>query len=211
EFVVVPFTLSAVRAFVSQWFSEAPRDAERIIDALRARGWPPFATNPLLLTLVCACITIEGELPERASDLYARFSSFILEQWNSTRRISDRPPVTNLNLETMSELLGEVALAFHSQRRAVFKHTEVISQLANHLSLLGSPTPTPRDVFIEVTKQHGLLRSWSIEQHYAFPHLSFQAYFVAKAARSRADGHRIMVAHKRHPFWREAIGLYAEL
>ncbi len=88
---------------------------------------------------------------------------------------------------------------------------EIINVLAGHLSLLGQPVPTARDVFAELTKQHGMLRSWSIDQYYAFPHLSFQAYFTAKALRSRADGHRIIVEHRHDPFWREALILYAEL
>jgi hypothetical protein len=211
EFAVLPFTRSAVRVFVLKWFAESPENAERVIDALRAREWPSYATNPLLLTLTCACIPVQGEVPKRTSELFGRFLSFILEQWDSTRRISERPPLPNLNPETTSQLLAEVALAFHLQRRAALARSEVINLLANYLPLLGLPTPTPRDVFLELTKQHGLLRSWSIDQHYAFPHLSFQSYFAAKALRSRADGHRTIADHKHDPFWREALILYAEL
>ncbi len=211
EFAVLPFTRSAVRVFVSKWFAESPENAERVIDALRAREWPSYATNPLLLTLTCACIPVQGEVPKRTSELFGRFLSFILEQWDSTRRISERPPLPNLNPETTSQLLAEVALAFHLQRRAALARPEVINLMADHLPLLGLPTPTPRDVFLELTKQHGLLRSWSIDQHYAFPHLSFQSYFAAKALRSRADGHRTIADHKHDPFWREAFILYAEL
>jgi hypothetical protein len=104
EFAVAPFARSAVRKFVSQWFRESPEDGERIIDALRARGWPSFATNPLLLTLTCACVPLQGELPERASELYARFLSFMLERWDVSRRISDRPPVPALDPEITSKL-----------------------------------------------------------------------------------------------------------
>jgi hypothetical protein len=104
-----------------------------------------------------------------------------------------------------------VALAFHLQRRAALARLEIIGILGAHLSLLGTPAPTARDVFLELTKQHGMLRSWSIDQYYAFPHLSFQAYFAAKALRSRGDGHRIVAEHKDDAFWHEALILYAEL
>jgi hypothetical protein len=211
EFAVLPFTRSAMRLFVSKWFAESPENAERVIDALRARDWPSYATNPLLLTLTCACIPVQGEVPKRTSDLFDRFLSFILEQWDTTRRISERPPVPNLNPETTSQLLAEVALAFHLRRRAALARSEIIDILGAHLSLLGPLAPTPRDVFLELTKQHGMLRSWSIDQYYAFPHLSFQAYFAAKALRSRGDGHRIVAEHKHDAFWHEALILYAEL
>jgi hypothetical protein len=211
EFEVLPFTRSAARVFVSKWFAELPQDAEQVIDALRARGWPSYATNPLLLTLTCACIPVQGGIPKRTSELFERFLSFILEQWDSTRRASEAPPVPNLNPDNISQLLAEVALAFHLQRRAAMARSEVINLIADHLVLLGSPVPAPRDVFLELSKQHGMLRSWSIDQHYAFPHLSFQAYFAAKALRSRADGHRVVAQHKDDPFWHEALILYAEL
>jgi tetratricopeptide (TPR) repeat protein len=211
ELVVLPFTRSAVRVFVLKWFAESPKNAERVIDSFRARDWPSYATNPLLLTLTCACIPVQGDVPKRTSELFSRFLSFILEQWDSTRRISERPPVPNLNPETTSQLLAEVALAFHLRRRAALARSEVINLLADHLPLLGLPTPTPRDVFLELTKQHGLLRSWSIDQHYAFSHLSFESYFAAKALRSQVDGHRTIANHKDDPFWHEALILYAEL
>jgi hypothetical protein len=211
EFEVLPFTRSAVRVFVLKWFVESPANAERVIDSLRAKDWPSYATNPLLLTLTCACIPLQGEVPRRTSELFGRFMSFILEQWEATRRISEGSPVPNLNPETTSQLLAEVALAFHLQRRAALARSEVINVLADHLPLLGLPTPRPRDVFLELTKQHGMLRSWSIDQHYAFPHLSFQSYFVARALRSRADGYRTLADHKHDPFWRETFVLFAEL
>jgi len=211
EFEVLPFTRSAVRLFVSKWFADSPENAERVIDSLRARNWPSYATNPLLLTLTCACIPVQGEIPKRTSELFGRFLSFILEQWDSTRRISERPPASNPNPETISQLLAEVALAFHLRRRAALARSEIISLLADHLGTLGPAGATSRDVFLELTEQHGLLRSWSIDQHYAFPHLSFQSYFAAKALRSRADGHRTIAEHKHDPFWREASILYAEL
>jgi HEAT repeat protein len=211
EFALVPLTQRAVRIFVSKWFAESPDNGEQVIDALRARNWPSYATNPLFLTLTCASIPVRGEIPKRASELYGRFMSFILEQWDITRRISDRPPVPNLNPENTSQLLGEVALAFHLQHRAAFTRSEVINVLADHVSLLGPPVPTPRDVFLELTKQHGMLRSWSIDQYYAFPHLSFQAYFAARALRSHPSGYRTLVEQKDNPFWREALILYAEL
>jgi hypothetical protein len=200
-----------VREFVSQWFTNSPQDGEQVIDGLRARGWPSFATNPLLLTLTCACIPVRGELPKRASDLYGRFLSFILEQWDPIRRISDRPPVPTLTPDIAIRLLAEIALAFHSKHRTTFARTQVVAELARQISLLGPSPPEPYDLFVELTKRHGLLRSWSIDQHYAFPHLSLQAYLAARALRSRADSHRIIIEHKNDPFRFEAICLYAEL
>ena len=135
----------------------------------------------------------------------------MLEQWDVTRRLSDRPPVPSLGPEATSRLLAELALTFHGQHRAAFTGMEVTTELARHLSLLGPLASTPRDVFLEITRQHGMLRSWSIDQYYAFPHLSFQAYFAAVAVRARSDGHRIIVEHRHDPFWREAIVRYAEL
>jgi HEAT repeat protein len=211
EFEVLPLSRRAVRIFVSKWFSELPEEDDRVIDGLRARGWPAYATNPLLLTLTCACIPVRGKVPKQESELYDRFLSFILEQWNTTSRVSDRPPLANLDSQVILRLLSEVALGFHLQRRAALTRLGVTDLIAAHISLLGEPVPPTRGVFAELTKQHGMLRSWSIDQHYAFPHLSFQAYFTAKALRARADGHRVIFDHRHDPFWLEALTFYAEL
>jgi hypothetical protein len=211
EFVVLPLTRSAVRSFVSKWFAESPNDGERVIDVLRSRDWPSYTTNPLLLTLTCACIPARGELPRRASELYDRFLSFILEQWDKTRRITDNPPIVRLVPEVALPVLAALALTFHRQHRAAFTRSEIIDAIFKHLSLLPPPVPTARDVFLELTKQHGMLRSWSIDQYYAFPHLSLQAHLAAMALRSQADGYRTLLDHKHDSFWREATLLYAEL
>jgi len=210
EFEVLPFTPHAVRVFISKWFAESPDDADRVIDALRARDWPSYAKNPLLLTLTCACIPVQGDIPKRASELYSRFFRFMLEQWHITR-ISDRPPLPSLDPDAMLRILGEVALGLHLRHRAASTRSEIIDLLAAHVSLLGEPVPKARDLFLELTKQHGMLRSWSIDQYYAFPHLSFQSYFTATALRSRSGGHRIIFEHRHDPFWHEALILYAEL
>lgn len=211
EFVLLPLTRSAVRTFVSKWFAKSPYDGERVIDSLRARDWPSYTTNPLLLTLTCGCIPAQGELPGRASELYDRFLSFILEQWDKTRRITDNPPVPSLVPEVASRLLAALALTFHMQHRAAFTRSEIVDAISKHLSLLPQPFPTAREVFLELTKQHGMLRSWSIDQYYAFPHLSLQAHLAATALRSQGVGRRTLLDHKHDSFWREATLLYAEL
>jgi NACHT domain len=210
EFEVLPFNPRAVRIFVSKWFAESSEDADRIIDALRVRGWPSYARNPLLLTLTCACLPMQGEIPQRASELYSRFFRFMLDQWHITR-VSGRPRLPNFDPDAILSILGEVALGMHIQRRAASAEPDIINFLAPHVSLLGEPLSKPRNVFLELTKQHGVLRSWSIDQYYAFPHLSFQAYFTATSLRSRSDGHRIIFEHRHDPFWREAMILYSEL
>lgn len=147
EYEVLPFTQRAVRTFVSKWFAESQEHSDQMIDSLRARGWPSYATNPLLLTLMCASIPIQGEVPKQASELYGRFLSFILEKWNTTRRISDRPPVLSLDPDAIVLLLDELALEFHLHRRAAFTRVEIIDLLRAHLNVLGDPHPTSRDVF----------------------------------------------------------------
>jgi hypothetical protein len=211
EFEVAPLTRTATRTLISQWFTEAKEHSDSLIDALRSQQWPTFATNPLLLTLTCACIPIRGELPKVAADLYQRFTSFMLEQWTHTRRMSSRPPVQGLNPELILLILEEIALEFQQRNQAAFARMDVINGLRTHLQRVGLPDAAPRDVFNDITTQHGLLCSWSIDEHYAFPHRSFQSYFAAKALRARADGHELIYRHRHDPFWREVITFYSEL
>ncbi len=211
EFIVRPLPLSDVRTFIDRWLSEYPIKADALIDALRRRGWPSFATNPLLLTLTCIVFLRRGEFPSKMSELYERFIEIMLEEWNETRRISRRIPVPGLTTENAIFLLSELALAFHEQRRGVFTRVEALHVLSKHMSSAGLSSVSPEEVFIELIDQHGLIRSWSIDEYFAFPHLSFQAFLAAKALRSQNDAYLSITQVIDDAFWQEAILLYAEL
>lgn len=210
EYEIIPFTPSSIRAFVSKWFDiEDEALSKSLIDEFRLRGWPEFASNPLLLALTCIVYEKRGRLPDRLSVLYQRCMDVLLEEWDATRRISRRGIVHGLTPERKLDLLAEVAFSFHTKRRACFSRGEVLKELELHLPKVGLISSEAGGVFDEISAQHGLIRSWSIEGYYAFPHLVFQEYLAAKALRDRPEGFRELIKHKDDPFWRTTLLIYA--
>lgn len=210
EYEIIPFTPSSIRAFVSKWFDiEGATLSKSLIDEFRLRGWPEFASNPLLLALTCIVYEKRGRLPDRLSVLYQRCMDVLLEEWDATRRISRRGIVHGLTPERKLDLLAEVAFSFHTKRRACFSRDEVLKELELHLPKVGLISSEAGSVFDEISAQHGLIRSWSIEGYYAFPHLVFQEYLAAKALRDRPEGFRELINHKDDPFWHTTLLIYA--
>jgi hypothetical protein len=211
EFIVLPLTLSESRKFIYRWFSSAITKADTLIGILRNRGYPNFVANPLMLTLTCIVFIRRGKLPSKVSSLYEYFIEMMLEDWHTTRRISRHPIIPNLSTEKLISLLSLVALEFHKKHRASFTRAEIVTEFENHLPSINFSPVDPNHLFEELTIQHGIIRSWSIDEHYAFPHLSFQAFLTAKALRNQTDAHLTLTKLKDDAFWKEAIYFYAEL
>lgn len=210
EYEILPLSRLSIRNFVSKWFGkEAQEFGNSLIDEFLHHGWPEFASNPLLLALTCIVYEKRRRLPDRLSVLCQRCIDVLLEEWDATRRISRRDIVPGLTPERKLDILMEVALSFHIKRRACFSREEIIKEFELHLPKVGLNSLDAGNVFDEISSQHGLLKSWSIEDFYAFPHLVFQEYLVAKALRDRADGFKELIKRKDDPFWNKTILLYS--
>lgn len=209
EFEILPFSTSSIRAFIAKWFdNEDITLGESLIDEFRLRGWPEFASNPLLLALTCVVYEKRGRLPDRHAVLYQRCIDVMLEEWDATRRIGRRETVQGLTPERKLDILAEVALSFHIKRRFCFSRKDLIKELEIHLPKVGLSSFEAGNVFEEFSAQHGLLRSWSFEDYYAFPHLVFQEFLTAKALRDRPDGFKKLIEYKDDPLWHTITLIY---
>lgn len=210
EYLISPLSSSSIRAFVSKWFGSEEIDIyESLNDEFRLRGYPEFVSNPLLLALTCIVYDKRRQLPSRIAILYQRCIDILLEEWNLTRRISRREKVHGLTPEHKQDLLSEIALSFHSKRRSCFSREEVLEELKAHLPKVGISSSEAGNTFDEISAQHGLLRSWSIEGFYAFPHMIFQEFFVAKALRDRSNGFEELIRRIDDPFWHSTLLIFA--
>ncbi len=209
-FEVMPLTPGQTRQLIRNWFAAV--DAAQGIELLRScdvAGWPGYISNPLLLVLTCIVFERRNRLPSRLSELYRRCLDVLIEEWDATRRISRHELVKGLTSERKLDLLAEVALDFHERRRCCYDRSEVIRIVGKHLPQVGLDDSLAAAVVDDIGCQHGLLRSWSIEGHLAFPHLCFQEYLAAKALRDRSNGDELMANHVGDPFWQETVRLYA--
>lgn len=212
EFEILPLSSSSIRDFVSQWFGDKEQaSAESLIDEFRLQRWPEFSSSPLLLALTCIVYEKRGRLPDRPSVLYQRCIDVLLEEWDATRRITRLEKVKGLTPERKFDILAELALSFHTKRRACFSRDEIKVELRKHLPKVGIDPSESGSVFEEITAQHGLIRSWSIEGFFAFPHLVFQEFLAAKALRDRPDGFKVLLKHKYDSFWQQTFKIFASM
>jgi len=212
DYEVLPLSSQSVRAFVNNWFgADGSTDAAALLADLRKTGWPEFSTNPLLLGLTCIVFERRKRVPDRRYVLYQRCLEVLLEEWDATRRISRLSPLPQVSPEHMLDLLEDIALHFHRQHRACFSRQDVIKQLSSTLPCIGLTESDGSTAFDALSTQYGLLRSWSIEGLWAFPHLCFQEYLAARALRNDGNAVTELLLKRDDPHWREVITLYAQL
>lgn len=212
DYEVLPLSAQSVRAFVNNWFgADGSTDAAALLANFRKTGWPEFSTNPLLLGLTCIVFEKRKRVPDRRYVLYQRCLEVLLEEWDATRRLSRLSPLPQVSSEHMLDLLEDIALHFHRQHRACFLRQDVIKQLSSTLPCIGLTESDDSAAFDALSTQHGLLRSWSIEGLWAFPHLCFQEYLAARALRNDGNAVTELLLKKDDPHWREVITLYAQI
>lgn len=209
---VMPLTNGHIRELIAKWFDSVNAEkGKALLRACEGAGWPAYISNPLLVVLTCIVFERRNRLPDRPSELYRRCLDVLLEEWDATRRLTRHESIANFSTERKMHLLAETALDFHTHRRCCYHRSEVIGIVERHLPKVGLDASTASAAVGEIASQHGLLRSWSIEGHLAFPHLCFQEYLAAKALRDRSDGHDLLAERVCDPFWHEVIRLYASL
>ncbi|NVM01386.1 MAG: NACHT domain-containing protein [Candidatus Helarchaeota archaeon] len=207
---ILPLLNLNIKDFIKNWFRSEISIGNKLIQKLIELNWPELTKNPLLLTLICVHFDETLNIPSRISSLYRQSVELLLEKWDATRRIS-RYPRIDLNSDIVNDLLMEIALYFHLMGQACFNKDEIIKILNSKIEIVGIPPGKGMLVFEEISLQYGLLCSWSIEKLYAFPHLSFQEYFVALALRDKDDGYKIILKNVDNPFWKNVILFYIEL
>jgi hypothetical protein len=212
EFELLPFTPNNIRVFVTKWFENSDTALRNdLLDEFRYLGWPEFASNPLLLALTCYLFEKKGRLSNRMYKLYDKCIDLLLEEWASSRRISKREIVKELNSDIKKDILAEIALAFHYKGKATFSRIELIKELEEQLGKFGISSNQAGDVFEEFTSQHGLIKSWSFDDYYAFPHLVFQEYLSAKALRDKNEGYKDLIKRRNDPFWNNTLKIYSSM
>jgi len=212
EYEILPFSQHDIRKFITKWFAQSDYDQSKsLIDEFRLNGWPEFATNPLLLSCICVVYENHGRLPDRISSLCGKSIDALLEKWDATRRISRRGTISELSAERKMDILIELAFAFHNKKIACFSRSDVISELELLLPKIGLRSSDAGTIFDEISTQHGLIKSWSMNELYSFPHLIFQEYFTAKALSRRAEGYQILLNKKDDSFWNNVFLMYSEI
>lgn len=211
NYEILPLTGRMINSFIRKWFSKEFEVGNKLINQVRESNLRDLSKNPLLLSLICINFDRTMNLPQKISELYKRAVNILLEEWDATRRISRYSEVENLTPDKIKDILNEISLLYHRKGIACFEQDRLIKNIAKKLPIVGINSVKAKATFDFIRIQTGLLCSWTLENYYAFPHISFQEFFVASALRDRENGYEEIINHIENPFWRQVLYFYAEL
>jgi energy-coupling factor transporter ATP-binding protein EcfA2 len=207
NFAVEPLSDQDIQTFVELWCKATDTDKEKqnLLDAIGNPRVRALAENPLLITILARVYKAYRNLPERRAGLYAKCVEALLTTWDLMR---DVPPVFQ-DVREANRILGPLALWVHKNRKGrLVTKEELTAKIAELGDLPGLQQPST--LLSQIEERSGLLKEVGLNQ-YAFTHLTFQEYYVAREIVSRGDPFQQIDRFLAQDRWQEVITLTAGL
>lgn len=216
---VRPFTLSQMRDFIKNWYSQielkshldryndsvqqtAEKQAGELIQRISNQpSLSKLALNPLLLTMIATVHRYRGALPGRRVELYSEICDVLLGRRQEAKDIVDlltpiqkKVVIQSLALELMLRNTRKFSLELGS---SLIK--EPLESVGNNIS--------PVSFLENIEHQSGLIVEKE-QNEYEFTHKSFQEYLAAVEIKDR---HQVdfLVRKIDDEWWAETIRLYS--
>lgn len=205
--VVEPLTDPDIQTFIELWCKATDTEKEKasLLEAISNPRVRALAENPLLITILARVYKAYRNLPERRAGLYAKCVEALLTTWDLMR---DVPPVFQ-DVREANRIMGPIALWVHRDRGGqLVTKEELTRKLAELGDLPGQQQPS--SLVSQIEERSGLLKEVGLNQ-YAFTHLTFQEYYVAREIVSKGDVFKQVSRFLGNDRWQEAIILAAGL
>lgn len=193
------------REYVQKWFSFeedlAEAEREHRVDSFvnETDDLSDIATNPLMLSLMCALYSHEQYIPRNRPEVYEKCSKLMFDSWDGDRGI--KPTLT-----FQSHMMGALdALALYTfaqgLNEAGLSRTLLIKRLTKYLRGRRFRTEDEARAAAGSFLNHCSGRAWVLSEvspeRYAFTHSTFVEYFAArqltrKAKSSKALGRSLL-------------------
>jgi hypothetical protein len=208
HFVVRPLNKSEIHHFVDLWSkatNTSKTEQQGLLDAIENPRVLALAENPLLITILARVYKAYRNLPERRAELYKKCLEALLTTWDLTREL---PPVFE-DAREATRVMAPLAMWIHRDEGGKLVTREAIVQKLSETPDL-PPRHKPQQLLDQIETRSGLLRQVGLNQ-YAFSHLTFQEYYVARDVISRNRPFQELKEFLVDDRWQEVIILTAGL
>lgn len=206
------FSKEQISTFVAKWFATQQQNhgwylAEELIDI---EGLSGLTRSPLLLTMMCLFLDDREEPLRDRVDLYEHAINLLLKQWDESKGVQ-----RGHNLSTGQTRRLLIYIAYENFVKGIYQmpRSDIKRQIFQHLSdenIIDSSgsLDDAEGVLQAIESQHGLLTEQT-KGFYAFPHLSFQEFFIASYFADDEYGGTLqdLMLHMADAHWREVISL----
>lgn len=219
-----------VTTFVQRWFMThqgVEAGLARADQFLQQLHYPENAAirhlvgTPVLLHLACLVFQERGMFPAKRVRLYQYGLEILLSRWDSIRGIRRDGSDCQLSQADKLRLLGQIATLTFEQGKLFFEKRELVPMIADFLADRCPRSVDREALWLEaeavlrtIAYHHGLL----VEQArdiYAFSHLTFQEYLVARRVATTAATQpqvlQQLASHIGNERWQEVIRLSLSL
>ncbi len=181
EVEIADFNPKQINIFTKKWFSPHNSMKTTFLNELEKRpSVKDWASNPLLLTLLCLRFKKLNKFPDSRLDLYDQVIEILLTTWNNQKQIR-RKSTNGVSKQQKKLILECLALETFRDVENNFKKRRAIDKIEQCLSDLNPQLPLQiesEDILKDFVVHHGILMEKSPD-YYAFIHLVFHEYFVA--------------------------------
>lgn len=205
ECIVRDFNDEDIQLFVEKWTiaveqaargqtltaTQIAQDEKRdLLAAIRHnRGVRHLAANPLLL-MVLALMKRQGvNLPERRAELYDKYITILLHEWNLARGLGQTPSYSP-NVRHVIKILAPLALWMHEVNPGIglVREKDMRRELVRIYTAQGIANPhKATDSFLQDVRDHASLLIERGNRQYGFIHLTFQEYLAGVAIARKAQ------------------------
>lgn len=208
---------SQVQKFVVNWFEHCQdaSKANQFLSSLRIhKSILELSSNPLLLTLLCLVFSESGCFSTNRAKLYEEGVDLFLRRWDVKRKIQRDQFYKNLSVDSKKILLSKLALATFQEGAYIFdqglaeklimKYVYDLSDIKDNSEVFQLDSEV---ILRSIVAQHGLLVKPSCGT-YAFSHLTFHEYFVAREIATHQNW-KLLTQNLPEKAWREVTLLVA--
>lgn len=219
HYEVQRFTPDAIKNFIQKWFSsDEPKARELVPQVLSNNRIIDLCSSPLMLTIVCIGFESGVSLSNNRAEIYKDAVDALLRKWDASRSIYRDDIYKSLTPKRREDLLSDLAARTFVRDQIAIPNAmakEIVKKFIDAMPESAEFSANENDeevVLSAIEIQHGLIEQRSVE-YWAYAHLTFQEYLVARYLVSRDPDLRskIVRSYVDKPEWREVIMLTATL